>query len=97
MLVKEYQDGKLGYNQLAKKYGTKDSTPIFRWVKAYEKFGEKRLRRKKNKEAYSVQCKLDVLSFIKRTGSSETETALHFGVNKPSFDSFMEEIVNIRT
>ncbi|MFC4025465.1 helix-turn-helix domain-containing protein [Oceanobacillus longus] len=28
--------------------------------------------------------KLDVLSFIKRTGSSETETALHFGLKHPT-------------
>ncbi|MFT4416073.1 transposase [Fredinandcohnia humi] len=41
MLVKEYQEGKLSYSLLAKKYGMMDSTPILRWVKAYEKFGEK--------------------------------------------------------
>ncbi|MFJ5762795.1 helix-turn-helix domain-containing protein [Neobacillus sp. NPDC093182] len=39
--------------------------------------------KKKHKETYSVQFKLDVLSFMKRTGSSETETALHFGLTKP--------------
>lgn len=83
MLVKEYQEGKLGYNLLANKHGMKDSTPILRWVKAYEKFGEKGLRRKKNRETYSVQFKLDVLSFMKRTGASETDTALHFGLTNP--------------
>ncbi|PFN74853.1 hypothetical protein COJ85_33470 [Bacillus sp. AFS076308] len=74
--LKEYQEGKLGYKQLAKKHGMRDSTPILRWVKTYEKFGEKGLRRKKNRVTYSVQFKLDVLSFMKKTGSSETETAL---------------------
>ena len=55
-----------------------------RWVKVYEKFGEKGLMKKKSKETYSVQFKLDVLSFMKRTGSSETDTALHFGLTNPS-------------
>ncbi|MET1013907.1 MAG: transposase [Paenisporosarcina sp.] len=59
----------------------KDSTPIKRWVEA---FGEKGLLRKRQKRAYSVQFKLDVLSFMKRIGSSETETALHFGLSDPS-------------
>lgn len=82
-LVKEYQAGKLGYDLLAKKYSMKDSTPIKRWVKSYEKFGEEGLRRKIKKVTYSVQFKLEVLSFMKRTGSSETETALEFGLNNP--------------
>lgn len=82
MLVKEYQEGKLGYDLLAKKHGMKDSTPIKRWVKVYEKFGVEGLK-KKQKESYSVQFKLDVLSFMKRTGSSETETALQFGLTNP--------------
>ena len=52
MLVKEYQEGKLEYILLAKKYVMKDSTPIKRWVKVYEKFGEEGLKRKKHKETY---------------------------------------------
>ncbi|QTD41963.1 helix-turn-helix domain-containing protein [Sporosarcina sp. Te-1] len=39
--------------------------------------------RKKNHEVYSVQFKLDVLSFMKRTGASRAETALHFGMTNP--------------
>jgi transposase len=84
MLVKEYLEGKLGYRLLAQKYDMKDFTRILRWVKVYEKFGEKGLMRKKNKETYSVQFKLDVLSFMKRTGSSEADTALQFGLTNPS-------------
>lgn len=80
-LVMEYQEGQLGYIRLAKKHGMKDSTPIKSWVKTFEALGEKGLLRKRQKRAYSVQFKLDVLSFMKRTGSSETETALHFGLS----------------
>jgi transposase len=84
MLGKEYLEGKLGYRLLAQKYDMKDFTRIMRWVKVYEKFGEKGLMRKKNKESYSVQFKLDVLSFMKRTGSSVMEKALQFGLTTPS-------------
>jgi transposase len=84
MLVIEYQEGALGYNLLAKKYGMKSSTSIKEWVKIYEKFGAKGLLRKKNKEAYPVQFKLDVLRFMKRTGSSVMDTALQFGLTTPS-------------
>ncbi|EGQ27707.1 transposase [Sporosarcina newyorkensis 2681] len=35
------------------------------------------LERKKSKEVYSYQFKLDVHSFMKRTGISLNETALH--------------------
>ena len=45
---------------------------------------QKGLIKKKHKETYSVQFKLDVLSFMKRTGSSEMETALHFGLTNPT-------------
>ncbi|WP_238017427.1 helix-turn-helix domain-containing protein [Oceanobacillus jordanicus] len=83
MIVREYQEGKLGYKLLAKKYNMKDSTPIKRWVKVYEKFGAKGLTRKNHKETYPVQFKLDVLRFMERTGASETETALQFGLTNP--------------
>ncbi|MDR7080483.1 transposase [Neobacillus niacini] len=84
MLVREYKEKILGYELLAKKYDMKSSTPIKRWVKVYEKFGENGLLRKRNHETYSIQFKLDVLSFMKRTGSSEVDTALHFGLTNPS-------------
>ncbi|MBV7508898.1 transposase [Bacillus sp. sid0103] len=84
MLVREYHEGKLGYRLLAEKYGMKGSTPIKTWVKVYEKFGAEGLMRKKHKETYSTHFKLDVLRFMERTGSSETETALQFGLTNPS-------------
>uniref|UniRef100_UPI0015F70962 helix-turn-helix domain-containing protein n=1 Tax=Paraliobacillus salinarum TaxID=1158996 RepID=UPI0015F70962 len=77
------QDGKLGYDILARKHGMKSSSPLKRWVKVFEKFGVEGLMRKKHNETYSVQFKLDVLSFMKRTGSSEVETALQFGLTNP--------------
>jgi transposase len=84
MLVREYQDGQLGYKLLAEKYGMKDSTPIKRWVKVHEKFGAEGLMKKKHNETYSTHFKLDVLRYMERTGSSEMETALHFGITNHS-------------
>ena len=87
MISKEYLEGKLGYKLLAKSMVLKSTSPIMRWVKIYEKFGAEGLMRKKHKKTYSVQFKLDVLSFMKRTGSSEMDTALQFGITNPSIIS----------
>lgn len=83
MVVREYEKGKLGAKSLAKKHDIKSYGQLERWIKLYKELGEDGLKRKKNKETYSVQFKLDVISFMKRTGSSETETALHFGLTNP--------------
>lgn len=83
-VVKEYQEGKLGIRPLAKKYGIKSKSAVDRWIKTYEKFGPEGLRSKGHYKTYSVQFKLDVLSYMKRTGSSETDTALHFGLTHPT-------------
>jgi transposase len=86
-VVKEYQEGKLGIRPLAKKHGIKSKSVVDRWIKVYEKFGAEGLKRKRTNEPYSVQFKLDVLSFMKRTGSSEMETALQFGITNPTIIS----------
>jgi len=83
MIVREYLTGRLGYNTLIKKYGMKSTGQLRAWVSAYEKYGVEGIMRKKNNEFYSVQFKLDVLSFMKRTGASRKETALHFGLTNP--------------
>lgn len=83
MVIREYKEGELGVRSLAKKHGIKAKSLLGRWINLFEKFGEAGLKRKNNNESYSVQFKLDVLSFMKRTGSSETETAIHFGLTNP--------------
>ncbi|WP_318241722.1 helix-turn-helix domain-containing protein, partial [Sporosarcina quadrami] len=84
MVVREYLGGTIGYKRLAEKHGVKSKRQIIDWVNAYKKFGMKGLLRKKNDAIYSVQFKLDVLSFMKRTGASLSKTALHFGITNPS-------------
>lgn len=83
-VVREYQEGKLGIRPLARKYGIKSKSVVDRWIKIYEEFGVEGLTRKRTYKHYSVQFKLDVISYMKRTGSSETETALHFGITNPT-------------
>ncbi|AOV06869.1 helix-turn-helix domain-containing protein [Sporosarcina ureilytica] len=83
-VVREYLEGTLGYRLLARKYGIPSKSPIESWVQAYKAFGEDGLRRKRSKKVYSVQFKLDVLHFIKRTGASYQDTAIEFNMNNPS-------------
>ncbi|MEK4024575.1 helix-turn-helix domain-containing protein [Sporosarcina sp. FSL W7-1283] len=77
IIIHEYLDGNSRYKTLAKKYGVKVDIQIRNWGKSYEKYGVKGVFRKKSKEVYSFQFKLDVHSFMKRTGISLNETALH--------------------
>jgi len=82
-VVRDYLNGPLGYKLLASKYEMKSTALIRRWVAAYNKYGADGLEVKKTKAFYPVQFKLDVLSFMKRTGASENETALQFGLTNP--------------
>lgn len=81
--MQEYLNGPLGSLLLARKYGIKSKTQLQNWVAIYKKFGVEGLYTKRNKGVYSVQFKLDVLSFMKRTGASVVETALQFGLTNP--------------
>lgn len=83
MLVREYQEGKLGYDLLAEKHGIKSDTTIKNWVKVFEKFGMEGLMKKRRKEVYSVQFKKDVLDYVTNTGASVMNTALQFGITNP--------------
>lgn len=91
MVVSEYLEGNLGYRPLAKKHNIKSKSQVERWVKIFGEFGEKGLIKKKHHETYSVQFKVDVLSFMKRTGSSETEAALRFGLTNPPIISLWKK------
>ena len=83
-LVTEYLNGNLGYKSLAKKYNMPSETPLKNWVRAYKTHGMEGLKRRKRKEAYSVQFKLDTIQFMKETGASYLETAVQFNLNNPS-------------
>lgn len=83
-LVTEYLSGNLGYKLLAKKYNMPSQTPLQDWVRAYKTQGMEGLKRKKVKEVYSVQFKLDTIQFMFETGASYQETDEQFRINNPS-------------
>jgi transposase len=83
-MVKEYLEGSIGYKLLTKKYGIPNKSQIERWVHAYKAFGKDGLRKKQSKHVFSVQFKLDVLHFMKRTGASYQDTAIQFNMNNPT-------------
>ncbi|MEK3800620.1 helix-turn-helix domain-containing protein [Peribacillus sp. FSL H8-0477] len=83
MVVTEYLNGPLSYERIVRKYEIKSPTQLKNWVCVYKKHGVVGLSRKKTNKIYPVQFKLDVLSFMKRTGASITETALQFGLTNP--------------
>ena len=82
-IVLEYLEGRIGYSALGKKYEVKSHKQISRWVSAYKNYGVEGIMKKNTKEVYSVQFKLDVLSFMKRTGASYLQTALQFKLTNP--------------
>lgn len=95
-VVKEYLTGKIGLKRLAKKYSIPSNTAIRTWVAAYKAYGNNGIKRKRNKEVYSVQFKVDVLHFMKQTGASYQETAIQFKMNNPRLiakwnQKFLEE------
>ncbi|EKE33028.1 transposase family protein [Salimicrobium jeotgali] len=79
---------------MGKRYALPDKTPIRRWVQAYQTFGEEGLKRKRSKQVYPVQFKLDVLHFRKKTGASLQETAIAFHVNNSSLIANWTRIFN---
>ncbi|MED4128193.1 helix-turn-helix domain-containing protein [Shouchella miscanthi] len=82
-IIKEYVDGYLGYQLLAKKYNIPDTKIIRRWVRAFQAFGVDGIKRKRKKATYSVSFKLDVLHYMERTGASFQDTAIEFGLTNP--------------
>lgn len=86
-VTEEYLDGKLSYRRLAKKYKV-PTTTLRGWVKIYKYYGlNKLVQNEQEQSVYSVQFKLDVLSFMKSTGASVSDTALQFGIKNPSMIS----------
>ncbi|WP_299634116.1 transposase [uncultured Virgibacillus sp.] len=83
-VVTEYIDGNLSYRSLAKKYHMSSSTPIYEWVKNYERHGMAGLKRRNKKKEYAVQFKLDTIQFMLETGASYRETAVPFKLSNSS-------------
>ncbi|ARM71768.1 ISBmu5a transposase [Listeria monocytogenes] len=81
-VVQAYLSGEGGRNFIAKKYGVKASTNVRKWVRQYEVLGYSGLERRKNKQEYSMNFKLDVLHYYYQSGLDMERVAIKF--NLPS-------------
>ncbi|PGT76191.1 MULTISPECIES: IS3 family transposase [Bacillaceae] len=72
-----YQQGFEGVKTIAKSIGV-DHTVLLNWIKQYEYHGESAF--KKPYTSYTTEFKLDVLNYIKETGTSIRETAAIFNI-----------------
>ena len=80
-VVKDYLKGTLGYTSLAKKYQIPSPSPIKAWVRQYKQNGKSGLE-PKEKQEYTGEFKLNVLNYMKTTGTSYSQTAIHFGISE---------------
>ena len=80
-IVNEYLKGNLGYASLAKKYGIPDKKQIYTCVRQYKQEGKSGLE-SKEKQKYLGEFKLNVLNYMKTTGTSYSMTANHFGISE---------------
>lgn len=83
-IVQEYLDGSIGFEALAAKYGIKSKTQVQNWVAAYRALGAEGLAVKTSRTVYSADFKRQVLDYLRQTGASYTEVALHFNITNPS-------------
>lgn len=94
-VVLEYLEGRMGYLLLARKYEIRSRALIQRWVRIYNALGEDGLKPIEKKQSYPVQFKLDVLNFMKQTGASYLETAIHFKITNPTLISYWNSKLGI--
>ena len=78
-IVKEYLEGKVGYETLAKKYNITTYSSIKIWVKRYEIHGEKGLL-KNLKTSYDGNFKLSVIQYMHENHLSAHETGAKFNI-----------------
>lgn len=83
-VAQEYLQGGLSTKLLARKYDISSKSLVTKWINQYQQFGEAGLRHQRTKQQYSLNFKLDVLSFNQDTGPSYKETENSFDIKEPS-------------
>lgn len=79
--VNEYLNGTDSYQNIADRLMVHESA-IIKWVRIFQHHGENALRKKYTN--YTLEFKLDVLTFMNGTGASFLETAAVFNISAPS-------------
>jgi transposase len=82
-IVLEYLAGEGGYVYLTEKYRIGCHAQIQRWVAAYKKYGDKGLRRSRQRENYSFERKLSVVELYLSSEISYQDLALQEGITTP--------------
>lgn len=83
-IVQEYLEGKGGLGYLAKKHGVSSKNQVHGWINAYREFGEDGLLRKRKKQSYSFQFKIDAIELYQTSELSYREVANHLGIHQPA-------------
>ena len=83
-VVSAYLNDEGGYEYLSKKYDISHHDIVRRWVKSYNKFGDKGLARSRQNNNYSFQFKLSVVELYLSSEVSYQELALSQGINNSS-------------
>ena len=94
-VVSAYLNGEGGYEYLSKKYDISHHDIVRRWVKSYNKFGDKGLARSRQNNNYSFQFKLSVVELYLSSEVSYQELALSQGINNSSL--ITQWVNNFRT
>jgi transposase len=81
LAVQAYLTGKESYRGIAERIGI-DHKSVMKWVALYQAHGIEGLVR--GYTTYSKQFKMDVLNFIKESGTSHLETAAIYNIPAPS-------------
>ena len=79
-LVKEYQEGKLSFKDLSKKYSVHHSI-IQRWVASYDQNGVSSLKVKRSYSNYTQDFKLSVVDYYQTHDVGAGTVANHFNIS----------------
>lgn len=78
-----YLKGEGGYIYLAKTYGIPDTKQVREWVRNYNAFGDKGLKRSRRQNKYSFEKKLSVVELYLSSEISYQDLAIQEGITNP--------------
>ena len=83
-LVIEYLSTNISFNQLSRKYNIPNRSVIRSWVHNYNTFGKDALLRRKSKEIYTYEFKLNAVELYLTTELSQTDVCKAIGITNVS-------------
>ena len=83
-VVKEYLEGNIGYNKLAKKYSIPNKCVIQRWVSSFKTQGYDGIKVSRRNNNYSLDFKLNVVNLYLKGEMSYQSLADELNINNPS-------------